>query len=188
MVLGRNAPDEENGVSLEVVFYWSIDGPARNPDEPWDRVPVVREITIATQKQGGGFCDYFPGFNSRLSILANDAPTESKSFFSRIIKDQIDFSMVRNWINICDEHHKDQCAGVHRELDPLKFTDVMDEIPSFHVVDVIDNCVTVAPRSCHYAALSYVWGRIDPQAILKSYKSNIAQLEKQRLPPAIRTP
>ena len=179
-VLGPNAPDEEEGVPLEVIFYWSTDGPARNPDvdAPWDRISVVREIGISAERQGGDMCDYFAGFNTRLGILANDAPIQSKSYLSRVIKDQIDFSMVRNWITVCHERHKNQCAGVHLELNPLKFTDAVDEIPSLRMIDVVDNCITTAPRNCKYAALSYVWGRIDPQAILRSLKSNIAQLER----------
>ncbi|KJA18230.1 hypothetical protein HYPSUDRAFT_205488 [Hypholoma sublateritium FD-334 SS-4] len=176
--LGLGVPDEEAGVPLEVIFRWSTDGPPPYRNELHQIVHrhVVREINIGIQRQGGGVCDYHSRLDTRfrLGILANDAPTRSKSFFSRVIKDQIDFNLVRNWISICNERHKN-CAGVHRALDPVKFTDVVDEIRSFRVIDVVDKCITLAPRSCQYAALSYVWGQAQP---FWSSRSNIVQLEK----------
>ncbi len=175
-VLGPDAPEEEEGVPIEVTFNWSTNEPASNPDEPPNNIGFIRQIEISTNKLGGTFCATFPKYGT-LGILANDAPTQNKSTLSRVIKDQIDFSMVRNWINICNARHEN-CAGVHRELDPANFTDVVDQIPCFRVIDVVDNYITTAPHDCEYVALSYVWGRINPQTILRSLKGNIAQLEE----------
>ena len=171
-------PNEEEGVPVEVVFDWSTDGPP-NPNSPGDRIPIIRNIMPSVQKPGGGDVMYSnPMIFPRIGILANDAPTPSNALCARFIKDQIDFSMVRNWINICKKCHVEQCGGIHPDLEQNNFGDVTDEIPSFRVVDVIDNCITPAPRNCKYAALSYVWGRIDPQAILRLLNDDVAELEK----------
>jgi hypothetical protein len=56
--------------------------------------------------------------------------------------------------------------------------DPATEIPSFRVIDVIDNCITLAPEKCKYVALSYVWGLIDPKTILRTLKANVSDLQK----------
>ncbi|KAF8889453.1 heterokaryon incompatibility protein-domain-containing protein [Gymnopilus junonius] len=45
-----------------------------------------------------------------------------------------------------------------------------NEIPSFRLIDVIDNCV--------YVTLSYVWGPIDPKTILRLLLNNLSDLQR----------
>ena len=176
--LGSKVPDEEEGIPIEVTFRWSTDGPPK-PHSRYECIPTIRNIMPSLQKPDGGYVNYsstmiFP----RIGILANDAPIPSKLLCTRFIKDQIDFSMVRNWINICAIRHGKECAGIHPDLERNSFGDIADEIPSLRMVDVVNNCVTPAPRSCKYVALSYVRDQIDFLAVLKLLKDNVAELEQ----------
>ncbi|KJA19493.1 hypothetical protein HYPSUDRAFT_69238 [Hypholoma sublateritium FD-334 SS-4] len=177
--LGPEVPDAKDGVLAEIAFSWTTTG-LRNPSsrKDLDRIPTIREIIPLVRTQGGGFIDYpTPILFPRIGILANDAPTPHKSLCARFIKDQIDFAMVRNWINICEIRHT-KCAGMHPDLGRNRISDLVEEIPSLRMIDVIDNCVIPAPHNCKYVALSYVWGKIDPMAILRSLKDNIDELEQ----------
>ncbi len=176
--LGPEVPDEKNGVPLEVSFSWTTTGLRRpHSRKDRDRISTIREIVPSVELQGGGFVDYpTPILFPRIGILANDAPTPHKSLCSRFIKDQIDFTMVQNWISICKTRHI-KCAGSHPDLGQGTITDLVAEIPSLRMIDVIDSCVIPAPHNCNYVALSYVWGKVDPLTILRSLKSNTAELE-----------
>ena len=174
---GPQVPDEEEEVPIEVTFRWSTDGPT-DPHSRYDRIPTIRNIMPSLQKPGGGYVNYsstmiFP----RIGILANDAPTPSKLLCARFIKDQIDFSMVKSWIKICKIRHGKECAGIHPDLDGNNFGNIAEEIPSLRMVDVVNNCITPAPHNCEYVALSYVWGRIDPQDIPRLLRDNVVELE-----------
>lgn len=178
--LGPQVPDEEDGVPTEVTLSWSTDGP-QIPGNPLEKIPTIRELTPSVFKQHER--SYFVIYDTliidaKIGILANDAPSPNKAFLPRVIGEQIDFGMVRNWIDICNTRHTKHCAGVHPELQYLQFTDLVNEIPSLRLIDVVDNCIIPAPHRCKYAALSYVWGRINPQNILRSLKSNIGHLER----------
>jgi hypothetical protein len=77
---------------------------------------------------------------------------------------------------MCEDAHGYECdisTMVGREVE-----DPATEIPSFRVIDVIDNCITLAPEKCKYVALSYVWGLIDPKTILRTLKANVSDLQE----------
>ncbi|KJA19483.1 hypothetical protein HYPSUDRAFT_890068 [Hypholoma sublateritium FD-334 SS-4] len=176
--LGPEVPDEKDGELIKVTFSWKTTGLRKaHSRKDQDRIPTIREIVPFVETQGGGFVDYpTPILFPRIRILANDVPTPHKSLCARLIKDQIDFAMVRNWIHICETRHT-RCAGMHPDLGRNIITDLVAEIPSLRMIDVIDNCVIPAPHNCKYVALSYVWGKIDPLTILRSLKINTAELE-----------
>ncbi|KAF8884217.1 heterokaryon incompatibility protein-domain-containing protein [Gymnopilus junonius] len=109
-------------------------------------------------------------------MLANDSPTPSKTFFTRFIPDQIDFGMVRNWLYMCKVWHGNACDRSEMLEDQLE--DPASSIPHFRLIDVLNNCIIPAPRGAKYVTLSYVWGRIDPETILRSLKNNFKQLEE----------
>lgn len=63
---------------------------------------------------------------------------------------QVDFTLINSWINICDTRHK-VCQSEPRSL----------SLPSgseFRLIDVNRYCLTKAPPKARYLALSYVWG------------------------------
>jgi len=170
-------PDVEDGEAVEVLISWNTDGPKRDPEQPWSHIPQIRILSPTTQTESGGFVDLMKlNMFPEITLLANDAPTPSKSYFARLINDQIDFSMVRNWLMMCHTRHGNFC-NQSRMLDH-EISDPAAEIPSFRLIDVVDNCVVPAPPNCKYAGLSYVWGNVDPSSILRLLKANLEELEK----------
>lgn len=171
----------EDGVPVELVMSWNTDGPYPYPNQPWKQLSQIRVLKPYAQKVGGGYLgtakiNTFP----EITLLANDAPTPSKSFFARLIKDEIDFGMVKNWLAMCREGHADYCN--QSKMVDHQIKDPANEIPSFRLIDVVDNCIIPAPHNCKYVALSYVWGAIDISAILRLLKSNDHDL---RIPGAL---
>ncbi|PPQ71320.1 hypothetical protein CVT26_011966 [Gymnopilus dilepis] len=165
--LGPKVPSVGNqGDKVEVTLTWRTDS-------------TVRTLRPRVQTKSG---DYYlslqPNSNPEIAMLANDAPHEAakKSQLVRLINDQIDFDMVRNWLSICRAYHGGACdesklMGGYRIKDPAI------EIPHFRLIDVVDNCIIPAPPGSRYVALSYIWGKIDLTKILRTVKDNYKQLE-----------
>lgn len=161
--IGSELPSVEDGQPLSVSYRW-------------EAVEEMRSISPYAWKPGGRYANpkrlnAFP----RITLLANDTPTLSKLYSVRPIEDKIDFNMVSNWLFMCEDWHGDEC-------EKSKFLDgIVDNptllIPSFRLIDVIDNCIVSAPRNVIYIALSYVWGRIDPAKILRLLKANVDELQ-----------
>jgi len=109
-----------------------------------------------------------------ITLLANDSPTSSYAFFVRPVReDQIDFGVVRNWISMCEDWHGEACRKSRMVDEEIK--NITDEIPSFRLIDVVDNCLVQGVGNSRYAALSYVWGRVDS---LRTLKENVKALEQ----------
>ncbi|KAF2137428.1 uncharacterized protein K452DRAFT_361947 [Aplosporella prunicola CBS 121167] len=49
----------------------------------------------------------------------------------------------------------------------------------FRVIDVLEECLVQKPELCQYLALSYVWGNLDPPAIITT-KSNVVALSQPK--------
>ena len=173
--LGPALPVYEDGERVQVTMAWSTDGPRND----YGRTPQIRVLKPYAQKEGG---DFLSSIGRRLhlfpdiTLLANDAQISSKSLFPRLIADSIDFSMVRNWLSMCEDAHGYKCDI--STMVGSKVEDPATKIPSFRVIDVIDNRITLAPENCKYVALSYVWGLIDPETILRTLKANVSDLQK----------
>lgn len=78
-----------------------------------------------------------------------------------------DHLLVRHsWLHSCDSSHNCLSAGGSK-------------IHSIHthlrMIDIKNWCVVQAPYPCRYAALSYVWGKVDQPVLLKS---NVCSFEK----------
>ncbi|KAH8800501.1 heterokaryon incompatibility protein-domain-containing protein [Xylogone sp. PMI_703] len=171
---GEKVPVEENGKPTSVVMSWNTDGPKADPNQPWNHDPQIRILRPYCQLADGDFVDsvrlnLFP----EITLLANDSPVPSKTFFARPIpQDKIDFGMVRNWFSLCEMWHGDRCDEVEM-LDSVLHP--KNEIEAFRVIDVIDNCLVRGDSNCTYAALSYVWGRVE---VLRTMAGNIDRLEQ----------
>ncbi|KAF8869573.1 hypothetical protein CPB84DRAFT_1856165 [Gymnopilus junonius] len=131
---------------------WNTDGPIPDLAKPWD-------------------LNLFP----EITLLVNDTPDPLKqTFFTRFIKDQIDFGMVRNWLTACKNWHGSVCDKSKMLGDTVE--DPSIEIPHFCLMDVTDKCIVLAPPDPKYIALSYIWGNIDVKTTLRLLKENAAQL------------
>ncbi|KAF8971554.1 heterokaryon incompatibility protein-domain-containing protein [Flammula alnicola] len=171
--LGPGLPSFEDGERVSVVMSWNTDGP--NPTG-LNRIPQIRVLRpFAVKEDNAPVRAKGLNVSPEITLVANDAPTPSKSFFVRFIKDQIDFEMVSNWLAICRIKHGIKCnrSAMLEQQSGGATTD----IPHFRLIDVVDNCIRPAPSGCKYVALSYVWGLSDPTAILRTLKSNVNQLE-----------
>ncbi|TFK34154.1 heterokaryon incompatibility protein-domain-containing protein [Crucibulum laeve] len=156
---GKEVPDEEDGKDVSVVMSWSTDGIRPDVNQPWNHIPQIRTLNPYAQKGKGEYVgsrrlNLFP----EITLLANDSPTDLKAFFVRPIRDDcIDFSVVRNWLSLCERYHGESCNKSkllnHEIINPT------DEIPSFRLIDVDSNCLVLSPPQCRYVALSYVWGK-----------------------------
>ena len=78
---------------------------------------------------------------------------------------QIDFQMVRSWVNNCRETHAHGFAvGGDHTIEVRERA-----IGSYLKLINVHSCTVVpAPPHCHYVALSYVWGNV-PQSILNTW-------------------
>ncbi|KAI4222582.1 MAG: hypothetical protein L6R36_006033, partial [Xanthoria steineri] len=105
----------------------------------------------------------------QLSLLAEDAP--EPEFHGRLIqRDQIDFDLVKTWLNGCLSWHGAECEKpVTEDLSPPW------NIPDIRVIDVERMCLVKMAKGCQYVTLSYIWGSI-PTVI--ATKENITQMEK----------
>ncbi|KAL7660870.1 hypothetical protein ACMYSQ_000303 [Aspergillus niger] len=84
----------------------------------------------------------------------------------------VDWSTIRTWLGKCDDEHDNK----HRapcDNGPLK-----SPPPEFRVIDIERGCVVMAPPSCRYATLSYVWGKTTDTYALAT-KSSIQALEEE---------
>ncbi|KIJ36775.1 hypothetical protein M422DRAFT_260866 [Sphaerobolus stellatus SS14] len=174
--LGGTVPSSsDDGIPTLVELNWVTDGEKQHPLKATNHIPQIRLMQVYFLDEAGNFVTYetqhlFP----KITMLANDAPTPLKAFYVRPIKeDLIDFVMVRNWISMCESWHGEHCNTF--KFPEHEFTSPVEEIPSFRVVDAINNCLVRPPRDCKYVTLSYVWGTT---IFLTALKSNIEELEQ----------
>ncbi|KAF2734039.1 hypothetical protein EJ04DRAFT_603974 [Polyplosphaeria fusca] len=94
----------------------------------------------------------------------------SQTSSSGIIIDEhwIDTTRLKSWIHFCDSNHGGTCTG---------FQDrggIGDAI-SLLLIDMVAECLVEAPVTERYFALSYVWGKPDPNAfVLETTVENLA--------------
>ncbi|KAE8155184.1 heterokaryon incompatibility protein-domain-containing protein [Aspergillus avenaceus] len=82
----------------------------------------------------------------------------------------VKWANVSRCLSNCDSNHDDRCHP-----GPLP-----TQLPGFRVIDTQRQCVIIAPMSCKYAALSYVWGQ-NSGADLQATTSNIHELERENV-------
>ncbi|KAI8938245.1 hypothetical protein NX059_005905 [Plenodomus lindquistii] len=74
----------------------------------------------------------------------------AKSSYSRTIQHHwADVPRIKSWLSDCEQDHGDSC-NKHRSFP--------GGTEGLLLVDVVDDCLTVATFQHHYFALSYVWG------------------------------
>ncbi|KAG2145859.1 heterokaryon incompatibility protein-domain-containing protein [Suillus clintonianus] len=123
----------------------------------WERYPASRAVAGSL----------------RIHLMQEDAFKFGRPIdvHGRRLKDVVDINLVKNWINICQENHGDDCRSA-RSMD-----DVDRKLPEFvRVVDVVSMSVIPAPSRCRYVALSYVWGDIGAE--YWTAKDNVVERSK----------
>jgi hypothetical protein len=76
--------------------------------------------------------------------------------YPRLIDRHIDFSIIKEWLAYCQCNHKKLklCKSAAKHTSGMKVIDCNKACPA----------IISAPKSCSYAALSYVWGETSPSA------------------------
>lgn len=87
-------------------------------------------------------------FNSRILRWDTKLEGDAAHFSGRLVGKQVDFSLCREWLTSCVEHHKNTC--MEETIDPTEF--------GMRLINVKTRCVVDAPNDVKYVALSYVWG------------------------------
>jgi hypothetical protein len=91
---------------------------------------------------------------SEFDLLEEDASKvgKMKEFHGRRVGQTVDTGLLKRWIHICENGHRDRC-------EKLWWGNPGDVLPkSIRVLDVARMAIIPAPPSCRYVALSYVWG------------------------------
>jgi Heterokaryon incompatibility protein (HET) len=113
--------------------------------------------------------------NSRLSntrpdfqriVYCKDRTPYSVHTGREINSDQINFDRVKQWLDICENHHRVMCHS------SLSQPGGLDKI---HLIDVANMSIAKCSSQVTYIALSYVWGNAKPVRLMKA---NIARLGK----------
>lgn len=171
----KDVPTHENHEPLYVSMSWNTNGPIPDPSAPWNHRPEVRVLRPYLRTQSGGFPDMRLNLFPEITLLANDSPTNSTTYFIRPYQqDKIDFAVVRRWLALCNAHHGETCR-TNPLLKELNRSHPTKEVPDFRCIDIEQRCVAMLPPGCRYAALSYVWGC---EINFKALSSNIEELEK----------
>ncbi|KAL9105546.1 MAG: hypothetical protein Q9227_009290 [Pyrenula ochraceoflavens] len=89
---------------------------------------------------------------SYISIRPHGTSRRSDLFVGRIPISGIDYEKLRDWLDDCQTNHALTCE--HKSS---------TSVAGLKVIDCIQRVVVVAPDSCAYIALSYIWGRSQPQ-------------------------
>ncbi|KAK4178820.1 HET-domain-containing protein [Triangularia setosa] len=167
-------PIEVDGESVVVVMSWNTNGRRPDPSAPWNHIPEVRILRPYAQTESGMYVDGLSLF-PEITLLANDSPTNSTSYFIRPIRpSMIDFSLVRKWLGYCQAYHGNKCWR-NLTLKELNRSHPSKEVPDFRCIDVEHNCLVKLPQGSRYATLSYVWGQGKK---FMTVKSNLRSLEK----------
>ncbi|KAK0737331.1 heterokaryon incompatibility protein-domain-containing protein [Apiosordaria backusii] len=170
----NQVPTEVDGESVVVVMSWNTNGRHPDPNAPWNHIPEVRILRPYVQTESGQYVDGLNLF-PEITLLANDSPTDSISYFIRPIRpNMIDFSLVRKWLGYCQAHHGKKCWR-NLTLKELNRSHPSKEVPGFRCIDVEQNCLVRLPQGSRYATLSYVWGQ---GRKFMTVKANLRSLER----------
>lgn len=75
----------------------------------------------------------------------------------------INFEIVKSWLEECDRSHNERCAGQNRQY-----------VRNLKVIDCTKRLIVSAPNGCPFVALSYVWGPPSAQPSLASSDLKLA--------------
>lgn len=100
------------------------------------------------------------GFHPQYFCRTNEAAFHQKEAYSglQLPSNNIDYMLIKSWLELCDFTHQKQCVSKERKL-----------VPHFRVIDCKSRKVIPALHNCQYIALSYLWG---PSETMKQSHQN----------------
>lgn len=80
---------------------------------------------------------------------------------------EVDFQLIRKWVDTCESQHDGQCSGKHRTT----------ERPTLiRVVDVVDHRILEVSTDTRYLTLSYVWGDVPTLRLTRENLEELSQI------------
>ncbi|MCJ1460580.1 hypothetical protein MMC28_010962 [Mycoblastus sanguinarius] len=152
-----------SGQDSETILRKGSDGPSPGVNQFWDYTHQIFSPRPYAHMLNGGRVQ---------SIQLNQLPQSSDTPIPSN-DSEIDFTMIRNWISLCRIYHGEECNKA--KLQDHEIGHPSNEIPSFRVIDVVQNCLVGDVEKCDYITLSYVWGQVE---VLRTLKSNIKILSR----------
>ncbi|KAG1782713.1 heterokaryon incompatibility protein-domain-containing protein [Suillus placidus] len=129
-------------------------------------------LHIIVMKDPMGLLESYRDFRAAGPLIINLMQEDAFKFgrpidlHGRRMKDTVDTDLVKKWIRLCQENHRDKKCGRVWRMDR--------QLPGFvRMVDVVSMAMIPAPFGCRYVALSYVWGTIGTE--YWTTKNNIAE-------------
>ncbi|KAH6666052.1 heterokaryon incompatibility protein-domain-containing protein [Halenospora varia] len=80
------------------------------------------------------------------------AQSPHTQLLGRLLSTDIDYDIIRGWIDFCNKYHYKLCTSTQKP-----------SVPGFRVIDCNDRKIVPLPDGCEYVALSYVWGASPPE-------------------------
>ncbi|CCL99283.1 uncharacterized protein FIBRA_01299 [Fibroporia radiculosa] len=135
---------------------------------PSDRPQKVYDVMRAAQS----------GLTLDIQLLEEDAHIfdRSREVHGRKVSDTVDITLVKEWIRMCEEEHREVCKVVWwRGAD--------ETLPDgVRMVDVVTMSIVPAPPACRYIALSYLWGGVGEE-----YQTTQANISERASPNSLDT-
>jgi hypothetical protein len=108
------------------------------------------------------------GFRGQVGHI-QEVGSSQDGCLGRRISSATDLQLIRTWLKLCEEVHKNN-AEQGRLADPeSKRSDLQ-----LRLLDVQNKCVVNAKYGTRYVALSYVWGRVTQVKLLMSNLENLS--------------
>ncbi|CAG8976891.1 hypothetical protein HYALB_00003502 [Hymenoscyphus albidus] len=104
------------------------------------------------------------------ALLVRSDSSDSLHCARKIHGEQVDLSLVKKWISVCEKGHKG-CLSLG-DFGHIGRDQLSKNVHGLKVIDVLQRMVVTAPPDCRYAALSYVWGKSPVQ--FQTMKANLA--------------
>ncbi len=91
-------------------------------------------------------------------ICPVDNSEGGNTFHARILEPYVNISLVKGWLDFCEEHHSSTCGKAIYS----------DEVHSLHMIECNSRLVVDVIGPTPYIALSYVWGESECQSTVVS--------------------
>jgi len=97
---------------------------------------------------------YNEGFRNSFDTFGFTMPEQARSqlYPGRVLGNQLDFTLLKQWLRDCEYKHGVPCNHVTSPLSAIESV--------LMVVDVQKGCLVKLPPNPRYVALSYVWGGV----------------------------
>jgi hypothetical protein len=118
-----------------------------------DKESLENKGSVRPQEYGYYECSISIGQKLDVAIYPLPRQDDMRWFGGRLLKPEIDYSLVKRWIDSCERLHT-ACSREKQRIDTSSMS-------SLRVIDLHSSCLTtITTHQTQFAALSYVWGSV----------------------------